>query len=243
MKILRNIIPAIKLYYALRYLHPYKKSMHSARIAGDDIAEQKAILGATDCWGRNVLRMFDVNLTIVGAENLPKEGPVVYVSNHLGYGDIPTYCAALNTIQFGFIARDDLGKIPVYGTWIKNVRSVMMNREDARSSLRSIEEGIELIKRGFSLLIFPEGTRSKGGPIQEFKRGSLRLATKAGVPVIPLTMMGTSQMFEERGIITKGAQVKIVIHPPIETAGMEKSRASNLAKEVEDIVKSSYVGV
>ena len=97
---------------------------------------------------------------VYGEENIPSEGPVCYVSNHQGYCDIPCYFTALRKIQFGFVAKDDLEKVPKYGDWIKRVRSSMIKRGDPRASLKAILEGIEYIEQGFSMLIFPEGTRA-----------------------------------------------------------------------------------
>ena len=167
-------------------------------------------------------------------EYLPKSGPVVYVSNHQSYADIIVHCAVLDTVQFGFIAKQNLADIPLYGQCIKDIRSVMMNRDDARESLKAIMEAIDLIKKGFSILIFPEGTRSKGHEMAHFKRGSLRLATKPGVPVIPITIDGTYKVYEESGVISP-AKVRYIIHPPIETAGMDRKEAADLAERTEEI--------
>ena len=86
------------------------------------------------------------------------------------------------------MAKRSLGRIPVFGEWIRDIRSVFIDRDDARSSLKTMEEGIDLLKKGFSLVIYPEGTRSRGPELGEFKKGSLRLATKSGVPVVPVTL-------------------------------------------------------
>src|SRR5690606_26880627 len=123
-------------------------------------------------------------------------------------------------------------KIPGFGNWIKDVRSVFIEREDARASLRAIEEGIGLIRQGFSLVIFPEGTRSRSDQMGEFKKGSLRLATRAGVPVVPVTLDGTYRAFEESGRI-RPAAIKVTIHKAIETRDLGKREAGELAEIVE----------
>ena len=240
MKIFANIIPAVKLYFSLKYLNLFKKQIILSRENGDLENERKAILGATSTWGKNVLRIFDVKLTVNGKENLPKEGPVVYAANHQGYGDIPTCCAVLDSIQFAFVAKQNLQKVPLYGRWILRIRSVLINRQDPRAALRTIEEGIGLIRQGFSLLIFPEGTRSKGGPVKDFKKGSLRLATKPGVPVVPVTIDGTYRIFEGNGgAVKKGAEVTITIHPPIPTKDLDKHEQAMLTERVQEIVESA----
>lgn len=113
-----------------------------------------------------------------------------------------------------------------------------MEQEDVRASLRAVDEGLELLEKGFSLLIFPEGTRTKSDEVLIFKKGSLRLATKSGVPVIPITIRNSYRVFEESGYIKRGTRVEVLIHPAIKTDGMDKAAASKLAMEVENIIKS-----
>jgi len=232
------MLPVAKLYDALKYIAPYKKGMLESRAAGDFEKEREYILKSTSTWGNHLLKIFDIKLNVTGKENLPQSGPVVFVANHQGYADIPICCTTLDKFQFGFVAKNDLGKIPLYGNWIKSLRSVMIERDDARASLRAIEEGIDLIEKGFSLVIFPEGTRSSGGPMKQFKKGSLRLATKSGVPLIPVTINGSWRAFEETGVIRKGTPVDIVIHPVIETKNMNRNDANNLSGQVEEIIKN-----
>jgi len=237
LKIFKNIIPAIKLYDALNRLSEYKKEIWEARATGDFEKEREYILKSTDTWAKHVMKTFDITLNVTGKENLPESGPVVFVANHQSFADILVTLAVLNKFQFGFIAKDSLKRIPFYGSWIKEIRSVYINRDDARASLRAIEEGIDLLSKGFSLLIFPEGSRSQGDAIYEFKKGSLRLATKPGIPVIPVTIDGAYRIFEEGGYVKNGGQVNVIIHPVIETKGMAKSDANNLSAEVEKIVR------
>ncbi len=235
MKILANIPGIFKLIYCLKYLRVNKKEIEKARAAGDFEKEREWILKSTQTWGNKVLEMFGSELNIKGMENLPEKGPVVLIGNHQGYADIFAYCAAFTKFQFGFIAKDDLAKIPLYGKWILRVRSVFIERGDARASLEAINKGIKYIKEGFSLGIYPEGTRSKGPEMGEFKKGALKLATKPGVPIIPVSLNGTYKMFEEEGRL-KGARIDMIIHEPIETAGISRQEEKELTAKVEKIV-------
>lgn len=235
MKIFANIPGAIKLIDCLKYLKLYKREIEKAKAEGDVAREREYILKASSTWGPMVLKRFGSKLNLIGAENLPDEGPVVFVGNHQGYADIFAYCAALRKFQFAFVAKDDLSKLPFYGEWIRRIESVFIERDDARASLQAINEGIKKIEQGYSLVIFPEGTRSKGGAPREFKKGSLKLATKPGVPIIPITVNGTYRMFEEKGYL-KGAEINMIIHPPIETKGMSRQEEKELTERVEKIV-------
>lgn len=236
MKLIKNIPMVYKFYLALPSLKQYKNGIMAARAAGDLEREREFILKATNSWGTFVMDVFQTKVTIHGEENIPSVGPVVYVSNHQSYADIPLCCMVLNKIQVGFIAKDGLQNLFLYGEWVKNIRSVLIKREDSRASLRAIEEAIELIHNGFSMLVFPEGTRSKGPKMGEFKKGSLRLATKSGVPVVPITINGTWRIFEEKGYPQKAA-VDITIHKAIETKNLSKVEASALSENVEKIIR------
>jgi len=236
MHIIRNIPMIYKFYRALPSLKQYKDGIMTARAAGDLEKERAFILKATNAWGNFVMDVFQTEVNVHGAENIPNQGPVVYVSNHQSYADIPLCCKVLNKIQLGFVAKDGLQKLFLYGEWVENIRSVLIKRDDPRSSLRTIEQAIDLIHQGFSMLIFPEGTRSKGTEMGEFKKGSLRLATKSGVPVIPITINGTWRIFEEKGYPQK-TSVDITIHKAIETKNLSKVEASALSERIEEIIR------
>ncbi len=236
-KLFSNICFAFWMYFNLRHLRPFHYKIKGFRDSGDLEKEREQILNSTTTWGKGIVKKYKIKLTVTGVENIP-EGPVLFVSNHQGYADIPIYGAAIPGKQIGFVAKTSLGKIPVFGEWIRDIRSIFIERDDPRSSLKTIEEGIGLLNQGFSLVIFPEGTRSRGTHMGEFKKGSLRLATKSGVPVVPVTLNGTYQVFEEKGHVASGAVVDFHIHPAIETKDLSKAEANNLAEKVQEIIQA-----
>ena len=236
MKIIRNIPGIVKAIKALRYLTEYRNNIHKGRETGDREFERENIRLATSIWGKKMLDMFGADLTVVGRENLPKEGPVVYVSNHQGYADIVVLCAALDTIQTGFVAKKELDKVPLYGPWIHEIRSVLIERDNPRESLKAISEGVKNIKMGYSMVIFPEGTRSQGPDIGEFKKGALKLATKPKAPIIPVSIDGSYRCFEKDGYI-HGAPIKVMIHPAVPTADLTKEEEQHLSERIQRIVE------
>ena len=235
MKIFANIPGAVKFLKSLKYMKPYKAAIDNARAAGDLEKEREYILKATSSWGPMIMDMFGSKVNVTGLENLPDKGPVVFVGNHQGYADIFSYFTAFRKFQFGFVAKEDLTKLPFYGEWIVRIRSVLIKRDDPRASLRAISDGIEYINQGFSLVIFPEGTRSLGPDPGRFHKGSLKLATKPGVPIIPVSINGSYRMFEEEGRL-KGADINILVHEPIETKNISRQEEKELNDRVEKIV-------
>lgn len=240
MKILPNIPTIFKMLLALRYLTDYKKEIERARQDGRIEDEKAAILKATTTWGNKLLEMTGATYAVYGRENLPKDGPVLYVCNHQGAADIVVLCAALDTIQYSFITKAELAKVPLYGRWIDRVRAVFLHREDPRASLKSIQQGIEYIRMGFSLLVFPEGTRSRGPVMGEFKPGAFKLATKPEVPIVPVSLQGTYRGYENTGVF-KGVPVKILVHPPIPTQGLGKAEERDLPDKVHEIIRTGLL--
>ena len=235
MKIFRNLPAFAKLVYCLKYFNPYKKGIQAARAKGDDEEERRQILAATTSWGPMVMDMFGCKVNVEGFDNLPDEGPVVLVGNHQGYADIAACFAAFTKFQFGFVAKEELSKIPLYGSWMPRIRSLFIKRNDPRASLQTIKDGVELLQRGFSLVIFPEGTRAKCSTPGPFMKGSLKLATKAEVPIVPFSLDGTYKMYEETGLI-RPADINIIIHEPIPTAGLSRQEERDLGDRIEKIV-------
>lgn len=237
MKILKNIPAAAKLYGNLRYLNKHKKNIEKYRAEENYEKEREYIRLAEYEWANRLLKDFGMDLHIHGEENLPQEGPVVFIGNHQGYADIVAFCAALSKhIQFGYVAKNELEKVPLYGAWIKRIRSVLIKRDDPRESLKTIEEGIELINKGFSMLIFPEGTRSKSAEMADFKRGAFKLATKPGVPIVPVTIMGSWRAIEEGGVVTP-TRLDVMVHPAVETAGIDRKAEKQMVADVEATVR------
>lgn len=235
MKVFANIPGAFKLLNCLKYMEPYKKEIEAARAAGDFERERQFILKATSSWGPMVMEMFGSSVNVKGIENLPDSGPVVMVGNHQGYADIFTYFSVFTKFQFSFVAKENLGNLPFYGKWIRRIRSVLIKRNDPRASLKAISEGIEYLKQGFSLVIFPEGTRSMGPDPGRFHKGSLKLATKPGVPIVPISINGSYKMFEEEGYL-KGARIDVIVHETIETKNLSRDEERELNDKVEKII-------
>ena len=200
MKIFENIGSFTKLAWSVIRLNKYNGRINALREKGDLEGERALIADMEKEWIQGLERTYDMHFDVTGRENIP-EGPCVFIANHQAYCDIMAVLKALEGKQVGFIAKDEFIKTPILGAWILKIRGLFIKRGDARESLKTIQEGVELLQQGFSLVIFPEGKRSCGEGLDEFKPGSFKLATKAKVPVVPITINGTFKMYEEREII------------------------------------------
>ena len=133
--------------------------------------------------------------TIIGEENIPKGEPVLYVGNHRSYFDILLSYSRMPDLT-GFVAKDSMEKIPLLSLWMKRLYCLFLNRTDIREGLKTILQGIEYIKKGISVCIFPEGTRNHEEEMLPFKEGSLKMAEKTGCAIIPMAFSHTDDMFE-----------------------------------------------
>ena len=238
MKLLNNILGLGYIAYTLFTIRRYKKLIERLKQEGRKEEQRQAIAEVCHIWSDKVAKHFKTNIKVINPENLPEEGPCVYVSNHQSYADI---LVLLNVIkhQTGFIAKEELASIPVFSKWILRIGSLFILRGDARESLKTISEGVDMIKDGYSLVIFPEGTRSRGGQMGEFKPGSLKLATKAKTVVVPLTINGSYKMYAEPGQITKNVTIEITVHKPVDTSQMDRKELAGLSEVLEETIKNA----
>lgn len=200
------------------------------------IAEKEAYIHkVTTKWALSQLKYSGADVKVYGEENVPKDVPVVFIANHQGNFDIPLLMSYISKPK-GFIAKIETLKIPVLRTWMKYIHCVFMDRSNLRKSAAAIIEGVKIIKEGHSLVIFPEGTRSKGGPLGEFKAGSFKLATKSKVPIVPITINGSYKLMEANGNKIKPATVELYIHPAIETSNLSKEEQEALPTVVKEII-------
>lgn len=149
---------------------------------------------------RLCLKISGIELTVIGEENIPKNQPVLYIANHRSQFDILltyTRCPGLT----GFVAKAELEKIPLLRNWMRYLHCLFLDRKDIKKGLKTILTGIEKIKSGISICIFPEGTRSRTESdldMLEFHEGSFKLATKTNCPIIPIAINNTSAVFEKQ---------------------------------------------
>ena len=238
MKIIRSIPFFLWFCGCLLRMSGMRRRITKYREAGEVEKEIAEIRAAEDFWGPALCQRAGITIRVKGLEHIP-EGPVVFVSNHQSYFDIPVFFAAIRTKQMGFVAKKELGKLPLFGEWVGNVRSIFLEREDPRASLKAFDLAGEYLEKGFSMVICPEGTRSRASRIGEFRKGSIRLATKAQVPVVPVSLDGTYHAYEEKGYIAP-AEVDFVIHPAIQTKDLSKKEVSELSDTVEAIIRKGF---
>lgn len=207
-------------------------------LAEERIAERDAfVTPEVQRWAKSLLKLAGCEVELIGQEHLILDQPVLYVSNHQGNFDIPILLGHLPGAK-GFIAKDSIEKMPLVSRWMKHIHCVFMNRENLRQSAAAINEGIRHIKAGYSMVIFPEGTRSLDGDLGEFKPGALKLGTKAAAPIIPVTISGSINMMPKGSLAIKPSKVKVIVHPAIMPEVYGDKDTVELTEQVKQVIAS-----
>lgn len=171
-----------------------------------------------------------VQLTVIGEELVPTGEPVLYIGNHRSYFDIVISYARCPRLT-GYIAKDSIQKVPLLSTWMRRLNCLFINREDIKESLKTILAGIEHVKNGISICIYPEGTRGKGADELEmlpFKEGSMKIAEKTGCKIVPMAMTGSADIFEKHIPFIRKSRVILEYGAPIDISALSKEDKKKL---------------
>lgn len=205
------------------------------RLVGLKAVALKFMKYASMAMGRMVIIATGTKVELHGKENLPQNHQrICLVANHQGLFDIPLIAGYI-PVSAGFIAKKELAWIPFLNFWVFSVGSVLINRKSRHSAVRAISAGVERIKGGQPICIFPEGTRSRSMQMGTFKAGSLKLALRSKATIIPITIRNSFSMYEGPGYM-QPTTVSLYIHPPIETEQLDNERQKNLAQHLQEVI-------
>jgi 1-acyl-sn-glycerol-3-phosphate acyltransferase len=189
-------------------------------------------------WARSLLAIAGVRVKIEGLEKLKPGRSYVFASNHLSYMDTPVILANIPA-DFRFMAKDGLFKIPLLGTHLGQAGHIPVPRHDPRAAVKTMSVAADTIRsRNISLLIFPEGGRSRDGVLQPFKDGAAYIAIKADVPLVPLAISGTRQVLAMHSATFHRGQVTVRIGDPIPTTGLTLHGRKTITEESRQQVVS-----
>ncbi|NOX80563.1 MAG: 1-acyl-sn-glycerol-3-phosphate acyltransferase [Deltaproteobacteria bacterium] len=187
-------------------------------------------------WGRLTCRLAGVRVRIEGLENIEPDQTYIFVANHVSQFDIFTFQGYFPH-DFRWIAKKELFRIPVFGTAMQRAGFISMDRTHGRAALKSLNKAAEQIAGGTSVIIFPEGTRSRDGRLHPFKTGAIMLAIKAGVPVVPIGINGTYEILPKGRLLADSGEVVIRVGTPVSTADFTSHDKQKLARHLHDRVR------
>lgn len=192
---------------------------------------------AAALWCRVLLRVAGVRFDVEGRQHLRPERPQVVVSNHLSNLDPMVHWLALQPLHYRFLAKKEVYKIPFFGTVVRSMHMVKVDRQAGRIGFEDINRQVrEVFDLGLSLLIYGEGTRSRSHDVREFKKGPFIIAKALGAPILPVTIVGTELAWPPGDWRMYGGHARVIIHPMVEQDGS----LSEMRNRVESTIRTTY---
>lgn len=182
-----------------------------------------------------IIFLSGIRLDIQGKENIPRDTAVLYIGNHSGFFDVLIGYTLVPALT-GFIAKKEFKRIPALNWWMLLVNCLFLDREDPREGMKTISKAIEYIKKGISIFVFPEGTRSKTGEVGEFKEGTFRIASKANCKIVPIAFSGTANAFEKQFPKIRPVPITVTICEPIDPSTLSREEKKNLGSMTRSVI-------
>lgn len=190
-------------------------------------------------WSKDNLWLSRARVEIEGLENIDRSRPQLFVANHSGLHDILSLSANL-PIQFRWIAKKSLFRVPFMGWHMRRSGYIAIDRENPREAAKSIEEAARVIRSGVNAIAFPEGTRSRTGSLGKFHSGAFSLALRTGVPLVPIALEGSYRVIRPKTLqVNPGVIIRIRIERPVDLSGYTKGDKHRLMEDVYRIMDRS----
>ena len=222
------LIPAISLYTIV---------LGSASLLST-VVDRRGNVGhqCARAWSWLILKTTGVRVEVEGLERLDPARSYVFAANHQSIYDIPILFASL-PFQLRIIAKESLGRIPFMGWHLHRTGHVLVDRSKPGAGV--VKKMAKLVEEGHSLIVFPEGTRSTDGSVGRFKGGSFVIALQAGLPVVPISVVGSRHVMFRGELMVRPGVVRVIVHDPIETAAVPREAAREFASSVREVVARS----
>ncbi len=190
-------------------------------------------------WGRFIFWVSRVRVKTRGLDNVDTSRGYVFMANHLSMFDHWAFLAVV-PVQFRFVAKGSLFRIPFLGWHLRRAGNIPVHRNSPRQALRDFRAAGEKIRKGVSVVIYPEGERTFGDAMSPFKRGPFLLARSARAPILPVTLIGAHRRLERGSVILYPGEMEMIFHPPIEFSEYGEDRLESISDRVREVIASAY---
>lgn len=187
-------------------------------------------------WVQVNLWLSGVSVVVRGRENVDPARQYVFMSNHRSNADIVAIAWALWDFQLRWVAKKELLRVPVFGWSLRALKSIIIDRSNREEAIRSYTLARERIRRGISVMVFPEGTRGVGVELLPFKKGSFVLAIETETPIVPIAVRGAARVLARKGWKLERGEVEVLIGRPIETAGCSVAEKDRIIQQVRSAI-------
>jgi 1-acyl-sn-glycerol-3-phosphate acyltransferase len=192
------------------------------------------IYGTSLAGARMALWLAGVKVIVSGRENIPAEQAVVFMSNHQSNCDPPALAPNLPPVLI--MAKQEVFRVPILGRGMRMRGFIPVDRQSREKAFAAVDLAVEALRKGSSFLVFPEGTRSGDGRLQAFKKGVFLMAMKAGAPIVPISVSGSSKIMRKGEFVVHPGTIRITIHDPIPTAGYATADRAKVAAQVRTAI-------
>ena len=190
-------------------------------------------------WAWLMLKMTWVHPEIRGNENIQKDQSYIIISNHQSQFDILALVVKLG-IQFRWIMKKELRKIPLFGFALYASRNIFIDRSDRQKAVKTIHDGVKRLPEGVSVMFFAEGTRSPDGKIHKFKKGGFTTAVESGLPILPLTVNGSRKVLPKKSIAFTPGPIEVIVGNPVSTENYTRDNLGDLIHKIRSIIIANY---
>lgn len=190
-------------------------------------------------WAWALLIATRVRTRIVGKEKIKKGQSYIIISNHQSQFDILALVTRLG-IQFRWIIKKELLKIPLFGYALLASRNIFIDRSNTKGSIESINRGMKRLPKGTCIMVFAEGTRSPDGKIHPFKKGGFVLAIDYGLPILPITINGSRKVLPKGSVVFTSGEIEVIVGDPIDTKDYTRETLPELMERTRQVIVSSF---
>lgn len=200
----------------------------------------KAYFWCGRTWTKISLIVCRIRLTVEGIDKVDPYGNYILVSNHASMFDIPVLMNTFPHVRIMF--KKELSYVPLWGWALRWGYHIMVDRKKGAEAVKSLDRAANDIKAGGQVLLFAEGTRTRDGKLQSFKRGAFSLAAKSGVPIVPVTINGSYKILPKGSFDIRPAHIMVIVDPPIETTSLQtRDDEMKMMEDVRGIIARNYV--
>jgi 1-acyl-sn-glycerol-3-phosphate acyltransferase len=196
----------------------------------------KLFLLVSKSYSRVVLFVLGVKVVCRGLEHIDVARPYVFMANHVSHADAPVLASVLPH-PLHWVFKKELSRIPVFGWVLLACGQIMVDRSDPEKSKASLEKALAGLSGNSSVMIYPEGTRSRDGRLQSFKKGGFHMAVRAGLPIVPVRVSGTREVVAADTLRIRPGNVLVELFPPI-PVGMGMDDLPKLMARVREVFLS-----
>ena len=236
MAILRTIVWFFYFFISLTCLLPVMYRAKHLKKLGDDAGCRKILDKYVPMWMSSLMKIAGCKVKVQGLENIPKDRAVVFVCNHQSDYDVPVTMVNLGDTVPAMVAKIETRKIPMVRTWMEMLDCIFIDRQDPRQAITAMKEAGKVLEAGRNIVVFPEGTRSRGDHMNEFKTGVFKIPFNAGAPIVPVVIDGSYKIMEANHNLMTPGVVNLTILPLIETADLDRTEKKELPEKIAKMI-------